>query len=345
MLGRFLSPDPQLQAPDNWLNYNKYAYAMNNPLMYTDPSGEFVEALLITGYINLFTQVATGNIHSIGGFALSFGVGALSGAVGYGVGALIGRALPTATTFGQAVFNGAAIGFSSGFAEGFVSGIGNSWIGGSSFIQGIDDGITQGGLGGLGGFTLGGAVGGFGYFKAKHDFNAIERYIDVKTNPDGSLIPSTETLNEFSDKVFSNFQYRRNANLLYIEGYVESIDENYAAITEGMQKNGVCNVYFSKKSFNSKFSLYLDMGHEYVHVANRVRLGSAFNSKYSEYAAYMWNHELFPPSGKYADVEFKNMANTYLKTKDAQLLEYISIKYQQYTHYGLPTKIPNYIYQ
>ena len=35
----FFSPDPRLQSPDNWLNYNRYAYCLNNPFRYTDPSG------------------------------------------------------------------------------------------------------------------------------------------------------------------------------------------------------------------------------------------------------------------------------------------------------------------
>jgi RHS repeat-associated protein len=42
VLGVFLSPDPYVQAPDNTMNYNRYAYAMNNPMKYTDPSGEFL---------------------------------------------------------------------------------------------------------------------------------------------------------------------------------------------------------------------------------------------------------------------------------------------------------------
>lgn len=38
-LGRMLSPDPVTQAPENGQNYNRYTYAFNNPLKYTDPSG------------------------------------------------------------------------------------------------------------------------------------------------------------------------------------------------------------------------------------------------------------------------------------------------------------------
>ncbi|MFP4448230.1 MAG: RHS repeat domain-containing protein, partial [Bacteroidales bacterium] len=41
-LGRFLSPDPYVQMPDNSQNFNRYAYCLNNPLIYTDPSGEFI---------------------------------------------------------------------------------------------------------------------------------------------------------------------------------------------------------------------------------------------------------------------------------------------------------------
>lgn len=42
----FLSPDPYIQAPDNWLNYNRYSYCLNNPFRYTDPSGKFAIAFI-----------------------------------------------------------------------------------------------------------------------------------------------------------------------------------------------------------------------------------------------------------------------------------------------------------
>ncbi len=40
VVGRFLSPDPYVQNTENTQNYNRYSYALNNPLKYTDPSGE-----------------------------------------------------------------------------------------------------------------------------------------------------------------------------------------------------------------------------------------------------------------------------------------------------------------
>lgn len=38
-LGRFLSPDPIVQAPTNSQSWNRYTYVFNNPLAFTDPSG------------------------------------------------------------------------------------------------------------------------------------------------------------------------------------------------------------------------------------------------------------------------------------------------------------------
>lgn len=41
IVGRFISPDPHVQDPSNSQNLNRYVYCLNNPLKYTDPTGEF----------------------------------------------------------------------------------------------------------------------------------------------------------------------------------------------------------------------------------------------------------------------------------------------------------------
>lgn len=43
ILHRFMAPDNFIQDPFNTQNYNRYGYVLNNPLMYTDPSGEMGE--------------------------------------------------------------------------------------------------------------------------------------------------------------------------------------------------------------------------------------------------------------------------------------------------------------
>ncbi len=40
-IGRFLSADPNIQDVENFQNWNRYTYVLNNPLSYTDPSGFF----------------------------------------------------------------------------------------------------------------------------------------------------------------------------------------------------------------------------------------------------------------------------------------------------------------
>jgi RHS repeat-associated protein len=44
-IGRFLSPDPFVQAPENLQSLNRYSYVWNNPLSHTDPSGYFLESI------------------------------------------------------------------------------------------------------------------------------------------------------------------------------------------------------------------------------------------------------------------------------------------------------------
>ena len=44
LIGRFLSPDPYVQAPYNLQNFNRYSYCLNNPLKYTDPSGYRIDS-------------------------------------------------------------------------------------------------------------------------------------------------------------------------------------------------------------------------------------------------------------------------------------------------------------
>ncbi|MBO6078374.1 MAG: RHS repeat-associated core domain-containing protein [Bacteroidaceae bacterium] len=48
-LGRFLSPDAFVQSPTNPQNFNRYSYCLNNPLKYTDPSGESIIGAVALG--------------------------------------------------------------------------------------------------------------------------------------------------------------------------------------------------------------------------------------------------------------------------------------------------------
>lgn len=56
-LGRFLSPDPFVQAPYNTQSLNRYAYCINNPLKYTDDTGYFfiIDDFIVGAFKGLFT--------------------------------------------------------------------------------------------------------------------------------------------------------------------------------------------------------------------------------------------------------------------------------------------------
>ena len=51
VLGRMLSPDNFVQDPSSSQSYNRYSYCWNNPLKYTDPSGEIVWMPIIIGAV------------------------------------------------------------------------------------------------------------------------------------------------------------------------------------------------------------------------------------------------------------------------------------------------------
>lgn len=59
---------------------------MQNPVMYTDPTGEYfgiddVLAMVIGGGVNAVSQLVSGNVHNVGQFFAYFGVGAVSAEV------------------------------------------------------------------------------------------------------------------------------------------------------------------------------------------------------------------------------------------------------------------------
>ena|GEM_PF-4945251 len=108
--GRFLQADPLVQSPQNLQSWNRYSYAFNNPLAYTDPSGHMsvgdalrtVAAIAIVyyaPYLAPYLGESTAAAYVVGGFAagaVQTGSlrGAVTGAVSAGVFYGIGGALP-----------------------------------------------------------------------------------------------------------------------------------------------------------------------------------------------------------------------------------------------------------
>jgi len=180
---RFLSPDSFVQMPDYTQNFNRYSYALNNPLIYSDPSGEFlflIPAMMIGAFVNVTMQGWSGNAQTPGDFALAAGIGAASGAVGAGVGAGVGSVLMggnfmagatgSCMVNGLGFFGGAAMGGAGGGAGSFVSGAGNSWAGGSNFGDGLNDGLQAVGIGAIYGSAFGSLFTGFNAVSENRNF-------------------------------------------------------------------------------------------------------------------------------------------------------------------------------
>ncbi len=160
-IGRFLSPDNFVQLPENSQSFNRYSYCINNPLKYTDPSGQLFgidDAVLIFGTFNLFASIihakATGqNIWK------AAGVSVLSSVVTAGIGSAFGHA---AGSVGHELLRAGTHGFASGvinalqgenFGAGFASGAFASFAGSGAQWAGL------GSYGVLGATTLFGGVG------------------------------------------------------------------------------------------------------------------------------------------------------------------------------------------
>lgn len=162
LIARFLSPDPFVQTPSDPQNFNRYSYCLNNPLKYTDPSGELAWEAVVIGSIfaanlNVAYQCVNGNINTCGDVFKYAAIGAASGASG----AIVGQVVAAGISVGG-FLGGAAICGSSGFTSGFISGAGNAWARGSNSGDIISAGLIEGGIGGLTAGLTGGIIAGIG---------------------------------------------------------------------------------------------------------------------------------------------------------------------------------------
>lgn len=192
LLRRFLNADENIQDPYNTQNYNKYGYVLNNPLMFNDPSGEFIwflgaawaashvflAGLITAAVVGAAVGLAayslgvaiSGGKWQLGGALKSMFWGGVSGAVTFGIGSAFTPAAGTVLTLtdkvASAMAQGLVHGFSQGvlsmmqganFAHGFASGASGSW--GASLFGGIAGSFANSAAGTVAsGMVLGGVA-------------------------------------------------------------------------------------------------------------------------------------------------------------------------------------------
>ncbi len=156
VLRSFMMPDNFIQQPENTQNYNRYAYCLNNPLLYTDPSGEFIPFLVavaigagIAALTYTLTALLSDMPFNVSGLLKATFIGAASAAVTFGIGTASSSLFTN--FFSKAAFQAVAHGtfqgtmsglqggsFWSGFAAGALSSIAASaWSGGSTKTEGF----------------------------------------------------------------------------------------------------------------------------------------------------------------------------------------------------------------
>jgi RHS repeat-associated protein len=82
LLGRFMTADPNIQSPADLQAYNRYTYVLNNPLMYTDPTGYWgfnpFRAVrdIVGGIADAVSSVVRSDVgKAIAAVAIAYGIG------------------------------------------------------------------------------------------------------------------------------------------------------------------------------------------------------------------------------------------------------------------------------
>jgi len=301
LTGMFFSPDPYVQAPDSWLNFNRYGYCYGNPFKYTDPSGEFIFAAIFVGAIiggfvgGMQADMKGGEYWS--GFWKGAVIGGLAGAGGAFIGQSVAGALGTASSLGGSIFNGAITGASGGFVGGFIGGAGNSWMNGSDLGQGLQSGFRGGLYGALGGALIGGATGGLQYQKQMTIFGKGCNELGV----DGGPVPATDDFLNRAQKAWYKDAPMDKINKFTVDaGNTFTGDDGKGAFgaTRALSEfgtgklTGSSNVYFNREvAFSSAKRLFFSMGHELVHVSQFASLAGQQSSLLQQ--SFIYNDEIF----------------------------------------------------
>ncbi|WP_259838719.1 RHS repeat-associated core domain-containing protein [Chryseobacterium herbae] len=158
ILRKFLSPDNMVQDPFNTQNYDRFGYVYNNPLLYVDLDGNEITlglAVVIGVAVAITTKVIVNMISGIPfwyGLGKSALMGAVSGAISFGIGSAATSFFQEGLSIGKALFEAGMHALSGGamsaidggkFGAGALSSAISSLMASSVQALGTDFGATK----------------------------------------------------------------------------------------------------------------------------------------------------------------------------------------------------------
>ncbi|MEZ5017574.1 MAG: FG-GAP-like repeat-containing protein [Flavipsychrobacter sp.] len=271
LIGRMFSPDPVIVDNTNTQDYNKYAYARNNPLKYIDPDGNVVFTTVAIIAFGAFANLAANasNIRSFGDGAMYFGIGALGSFAGSGIAGAVGG-------FGYGGFiGGFAGGAAAGSAVGLLRGAGNAWVRTGSLGAGLGAGASSAMTGGVAGGLLGGLSSGLlarshgaNFWRGASLMSAYRQKPHLTGNPVKD--PEKFFKDNFNTKSFSNKQPRFIYGsddvdaFVLINGGRDAMALTYPDNTPIEPVSST--VYVTSKAMLSDKELFQVLDHEFWHI-------------------------------------------------------------------------------
>lgn len=298
--GRMLSPDIAVTMPHSTQGYNRYSYANNNPLKYTDPDGnEIVSAIIIGAVIGVAMNGISNVVQQknfFNGWLKAAILGAVSGGISDGIGTIAADLAVELSKTTVALVQGGLHGWTSALitaiqggnaGSGFISGLASSLT--SSSIQSIGGdkvatvigGALSGGVGAavVGGDFYQGAAYGLISSSLNHVVHSIKNLGSVEYSTENAVKTYVENYGEVPSHttIVANGTYPDNDET---RNYVNNNGTVTKAFSPGEVVNGYTHnhgdgnstIYLFKSAFTSVNQLIMSLGHEMFH-ANLFSVG------------------------------------------------------------------------
>jgi RHS repeat-associated protein len=229
LVGRFMSADPFIQAPFELQSHNRYAYVMNNPLAFTDPSGYLFGDLKGGRWTNVAKTVVVIYVaYQTGQWAQNWLMtSAANGFVATGATSSMFAAGIGTEAAGLTISGYAASGAAAGFAGGFSGSV----LNGGNFEDSVKSGLRSGING-----AIGGAVAGYygsDYPLSRVGANTVVGGVQSKIQG-GSFADGARTSFKYSALAYLNVQMR---NRMIEQSKIDSKNDG-TGLSRGMFGDG-----------------------------------------------------------------------------------------------------------